>query len=266
VLLQLRHRGVHDVGEGLGVDAHGQHGQRQQGHDEEFARAYVLHLVHVVVGHRAYVICPLVEESEKSEATSAVAERTRLATHELAGLSVGLLHGQMKGADKDEVMAEFRRGDLQVLVATVVIEVGVDVPEATVIVIEDAWRFGLAQLHQLRGRVGRSDRASYCYLLGDPPSEDGAARLEALVQSQDGFALAEIDLDLRGEGTLMGSRQRGRSDLRLANLHRDEALLEQSRDVATTLVARDGLTSQPDLVDELRLFVDEEEADYLFKS
>jgi ATP-dependent DNA helicase RecG len=219
----------------------------------------------VAAGRRAYVICPLVEESDRLEATSAVAERTRLATEELRGLSVGLLHGQMKAAEKDEVMEQFRTGELQVLVATVVIEVGVDVPEATVIVIEDAWRFGLAQLHQLRGRVGRGSDPSYCYLLGTPPTEDGATRLEALVNSTDGFALAEIDLDLRGEGTILGARQRGRSDLRLANLRKDEEILHEARRIALTLVA-DDLEALPDLVDELRLFVDEEEAMYLFKT
>ena len=127
----------------------------------------------VALGRRAYVICPLVEDSEKVEATSAVEERTRLALEELRGLAVGLLHGQMKGPDKEEVMDQFRAGELDVLVATVVIEVGVDVPEASVIVIEDAWRFGLAQLHQLRGRVGRSDVQSYCYLLGTATDEGG---------------------------------------------------------------------------------------------
>ena len=220
----------------------------------------------VAHGRRAYVICPLVEGSERVEATSAVDERTRLAMGELRGLSVGLLHGQMKGPEKDEVMAQFRAGDLNVLVATVVIEVGVDVAEASVIVIEDAWRFGLAQLHQLRGRVGRGDAQSFCYLLGTPPNEEGAVRLQALVDSNDGFALAEVDLDLRGEGTLLGARQRGRSDLRLANLRRDEALLIAAQGVASALVEVDGLASEPDLVDELRLFVDVDEADYLFKS
>lgn len=219
----------------------------------------------VSAGRRAYVICPLVEGSEKVEATSAVEERTRLALGELRGLAVGLLHGQMKAPEKEKVMAEFRAGELDVLVATVVIEVGVDVPEASVIVIEDAWRFGLAQLHQLRGRVGRSDVQSYCYLLGTPPNEDGAKRLQALVESNDGFALAEIDLDLRGEGTLLGSRQRGRSDLRLASLRRDEELLIASRRVAASMVVGDGLDDEPEMVDELRLFVDEDEANYLFK-
>ncbi|MEO9181325.1 MAG: helicase-related protein, partial [Acidimicrobiales bacterium] len=220
----------------------------------------------VAQGRRAYVVCPLVEGSDRVEATSAVEERTRLALGELRGLAVGLLHGQMKGPEKDEVMAQFRAGELDVLVATVVIEVGVDVPEASVIVIEDAWRFGLAQLHQLRGRVGRSDVQSYCYLLGAPPSAEGAVRLQALVDSSDGFALAEIDLDLRGEGTLLGSRQRGRSDLRLASLRRDEELLIAAQAVAAAMVRSDGLTTEPAMVDELRLFIDDEEADYLFKS
>jgi ATP-dependent DNA helicase RecG len=220
----------------------------------------------VAAGGRAFVICPLVDESDRVAAASAVAERTRLALNELRGLSVGLLHGQMKSAEKDEVMAAFRAGEYQVLVATVVVEVGVDVPEASVIVIEDAWRFGLAQLHQLRGRVGRGERASYCYLLGDPANDDGAARLSALVESSDGFALAEVDLDLRGEGTLLGVRQRGRSDLVLANLRRDEALLQAARAVAEELVASGTWADLADLVDELHLFVDEDEATYLFKA
>ena len=220
----------------------------------------------VAAGRRAYVICPLVEDSDRVEATSAVQERTRLALGELRGLALGLLHGQMKGTEKDEVMAQFRAGEIDVLVATVVIEVGVDVPEASVIVIEDAWRFGLAQLHQLRGRVGRSDQQSYCYLLGTAPSDEAQARLQALVNSNDGFALAEIDLDLRGEGTLLGSRQRGRSDLRLASLRRDEDLLIAARDVAASMVRSKELAPDGPMVDELRLFVDDEEADYLFKS
>jgi ATP-dependent DNA helicase RecG len=233
--------------------------------DEEVRACWQLVRDEVAAGRRAYVICPLVEGSEKVEATSAVEERTRLATHELRGLAVGLLHGQMKSAEKEEVMNEFRAGELSVLVATVVIEVGVDVPEATVIVIEDAWRFGLAQLHQLRGRVGRSDIQSYCVLLGTPPSEDGELRLEALVATNDGFALAETDLEMRGEGTLLGARQQGRSDLRLANLKRDKDLLEQAHEMAASMV-EDGGEALIAMEDELRLFVDEDEAAYLFKS
>ena len=218
-------------------------------------------------GNRAFVICPLVEESDKIQASSAVAERERLASAELSGLRVGLLHGQMKGPDKDAEMDRFRNGELDVLVATVVIEVGVDVPEATVMVIEDAGRFGLAQLHQLRGRVGRSDRTSYCYLLGEALGEDGERRLGALEASGDGFSLAEIDLELRGEGTLLGARQRGRSDLRLASLVRDADLLIDARHAAYEM-SRDEATrnGSDDLSEELRLFVDDEEADFLFKS
>jgi ATP-dependent DNA helicase RecG len=220
----------------------------------------------VAAGRRAYVICPLIEGSERVVATSAVEERDRLVEHELRGLRVGLLHGQMKGPEKEEVMARFRIGSLDVLVATVVIEVGVDVPEASVIVIEDAWRFGLAQLHQLRGRVGRDRAQSYCFVLGEPPSEDGTRRLEALVSSNDGFVLAEIDLDLRGEGTLLGARQRGRSDLRLASLRNDEDLLLDAQRVASSMVQDNLLQADSEIVDELRLFVDDSEADYLFKS
>jgi ATP-dependent DNA helicase RecG len=233
--------------------------------DEEVSACWQLVRDEVAAGRRAYVICPLVEGSERVEATSAVEERTRLATHELRGLAVGLLHGQMKSAEKEEVMNEFRAGELSVLVATVVIEVGVDVPEASVIVIEDAWRFGLAQLHQLRGRVGRSDVQSYCVLLGTPPSEDGELRLEALVATNDGFALAETDLEMRGEGTLLGSRQQGRSDLRLANLKRDKDLLERAHEMAASMVEHGG-EALAAMEDELRLFVDEDEAAYLFKS
>jgi ATP-dependent DNA helicase RecG len=233
--------------------------------DEEIAECWRRVREEVASGHRAFVICPLVEGSEKVEATSAVEERTRLALNELRGLSVGLLHGQMKSQEKEEVMDEFRAGELDVLVATVVIEVGVDVPEASVMVIEDAWRFGLAQLHQLRGRVGRSDAQSYCYLLGTPPNEEGEERLQALVDTNDGFALAEIDLKMRREGTLLGSRQRGRSDLKLASLQHDEELLVSARGFAASLVER-GEDALSDLIDELKLFVDSDEAAYLFRS
>ncbi|HTT58500.1 MAG TPA: helicase-related protein, partial [Acidimicrobiales bacterium] len=219
----------------------------------------------VAAGHRAYVICPLVEGSERVEATSAVEERTRLATHELRGLSVGLLHGQMRSDEKDLVMEQFRAGEIDVLVATVVVEVGVDVPEASVIVIEDAWRFGLAQLHQLRGRVGRAQFQSYCYLLGEPPTDDGAARLKALVASNDGFALAEVDLEMRGEGTLLGARQKGRSDLKLAKLTSDDDLVAGAQALAAELVRSAG-EALGEMEDELHLFVDEEDAAYLFKS
>ncbi|MBA3302297.1 MAG: ATP-dependent DNA helicase RecG, partial [Acidimicrobiia bacterium] len=177
----------------------------------------------VGAGHQAYVVCPLIEESEKLEVASAEDTFAALGTGELVGLRLGLLHGRMSGAERGSTMEEFRDGGLDVLVATTVIEVGVDVPSATVMVVLDADRFGIAQLHQLRGRVGRGSAASACYLFGaceTPEGEptDGAERLQALVASTDGFHLAEVDLDMRGEGTLMSARQKGRNDLRLASL------------------------------------------------
>ena len=220
----------------------------------------------VAAGHRAFVVCPLVSESVRVEATSATEEFERLAATELAGLRVGLMHGQMAAAAREEVMDRFRTGDLQVLVATTVIEVGVDVPEATVMVVESADRFGIAQLHQLRGRVGRGSAASWCYLLG---GEEENERLAAVAGSTDGFALAEADLRLRGEGTLLGARQKGQSDLRLASLSDpgDVTLLAEARRVAEAVVDEDPqLGAHPDLADEVRLLLSEDEGEYLFKS
>jgi ATP-dependent DNA helicase RecG len=221
----------------------------------------------VSAGRQAYVVCPLVEDSERIQARSATEERDRLAAEELAGLRVGLLHGQMPARDKEAVMAEFRDGKVQVLVATTVIEVGVDVPNATVMVIEDADRFGMAQLHQLRGRVGRGADASWCYLLGEGSSPESEKRLQALERSTDGFQLAEVDLELRGEGTILGTRQQGRTDLKLASLRRDRELVKKAREMAFDLVDADpALVGQPVLADEVRLRIDEEEAEFLFKS
>jgi ATP-dependent DNA helicase RecG len=172
----------------------------------------------------------------------------------------------MPAAAREEVMERFRAGDVEVLVATTVIEVGVDVPEATVMVVESADRFGIAQLHQLRGRVGRGASASWCYLLG---GEEENERLAAVAGSTDGFALAEADLRLRGEGTLLGARQKGQSDLRLASLsdEADIALLGEAKKVAESIVASDPtLHTHPDLADEVRLLLSEDEGEYLFKS
>jgi ATP-dependent DNA helicase RecG len=221
----------------------------------------------VAAGHRAYVICPLVEESERVAARSAVEEHRRLSEGVLAGLEVGLLHGQMPTQQKKEVMDRFRSGLVQVLVATTVIEVGVDVPEATVMVVEDADRFGIAQLHQLRGRVGRSSLPSWCYLLGAATSEGGETRLSALERTTDGFELAEVDLELRGEGTILGERQTGSSGLRLAKLRRDREWVERAREVAEEIVSADpDLERHRELLEEVRLILDEEDAAYLFKS
>ncbi len=182
-------------------------------------------------------------------------------------LRVGVLHGRLPGPEKQSVMEQFRAGALDVLVATTVIEVGVDVPNASVMVILDAERFGIAQLHQLRGRVGRGAARSWCVLVADPATPDGEARLEALVASNDGFALAEVDLDLRGEGTLMSSRQTGRNDLRLASLRRDRAWVGRAREAALSMLDEDpNLEDHPGLAEELELLLGDDATDFLFKS
>jgi len=195
-------------------------------------------------GARAYVVCPLIEESEKLQAEAAVHLAERLRTGLLAGVPLGLLHGRMRPEEKEQVMTRFRSGDLKVLVTTSVIEVGVDVPEATIMVIEDADRFGLAQLHQLRGRIGRGAGISHCVLLAQAPTEEARARLETMAATRDGFAIAQADLELRGPGELLGTRQHGLPDLRVADLARDLPLLEQARDEAAQVLAAD-----PDLAD-----------------
>ena len=221
----------------------------------------------VGAGRQAYVVCPLVEESERVAARSATEEYERLAEGPLAGLRLGLLHGQLASSDKEQVMGDFRAGRIDVLVATTVIEVGVDVPNATVMVIEDADRFGIAQLHQLRGRVGRGTERSWCYLLGQGSTPEGEARLAAMEQTTDGFALAEIDLDLRGEGTILGARQKGATDLKLASLRRHRSVVQKARDIAFELVGPDPtLSGSPLLREEIEFLVDDEDRQFLFKS
>lgn len=215
-------------------------------------------------GEQVYVVCPLIEESEKLEVASAQTVHDELSAGELAGTSVGLLHGRMSPVEKEATMERFRSGDLDVLVATTVIEVGVDVPNATQMVILDADRFGIAQLHQLRGRVGRGAVASSCFLL--TKSDDPSPRVEALVSSTDGFVLAEADLQLRGEGTVMGTIQKGRSDLRLASLQTDLDLIQLAREVAVGIVGDDpSLAAHPMLRDEIDLYFTAEQEDNLLK-
>ncbi|MBK8689074.1 MAG: ATP-dependent DNA helicase RecG [Betaproteobacteria bacterium] len=190
-------------------------------------------------GRQAYWVCPLIEESEKLELQTAVALHQEL-TQALPELSVGLLHGRMKADDKAAAMAAFAGGGTQVLVATTVIEVGVDVPNASLMVIEHAERFGLAQLHQLRGRVGRGAAESVCYLLFEEPLGDTAkARLKVIFGSNDGFEIARADLQIRGPGEFLGARQSGVPMLRFADLERDAALIEQARDAADDLLLRE---------------------------
>ena len=232
----------------------------------EVANSYAHIRQQVGEGRQAYVVCPLVEGSDKIEAASATETFEDLGGGYLHGLRLGLLHGQMASPDKEVMMSAFRAGTLDVLVATTVIEVGVDVPNATVMVILDADRFGIAQLHQLRGRVGRGAARSYCYLISSTETPDGVARLEAIEKSTDGFELAEVDLELRGEGTIMGTRQKGRSDLKLASLRRDKAMVVEARRVATSIVNDDPeMANNVELRDEIQLFVDPEEAAFLFK-
>ena len=220
-------------------------------------------------GRQAYVVCPVIEESEVLDVRSVIETHERLTAGggELAGLRVGLLHGRVTPAEKEATMELFRSGRLDVLVATTVIEVGVDVPNATVMVVVDAGRFGIAQLHQLRGRVGRSHLASSCYLLGEAVTAEAEARLEAVVSSNDGFELAEADLELRGEGTIMGERQKGRNDLRLASLRRDKEWVAIARDVAIEMIDADpDLLGHRDLADEIELLLGDTNAEYLLKS
>ncbi|WP_349434356.1 ATP-dependent DNA helicase RecG [Pararhizobium sp. A13] len=195
-------------------------------------------------GKKAYWICPLVEESDASDLMSVDERFQTLKSH--FGSQVGLVHGRMNGADKDAVMLAFKNGEIRLLVATTVVEVGVDVPDATIMVIEHAERFGLAQLHQLRGRVGRGDEASTCILLYKGPlSENGRARLSILRETEDGFLIAEEDLKLRGEGELLGTRQSGTPGFRIASLEAHGDLLEIARKDAAYVIERD-----PDLTSE----------------
>jgi len=221
----------------------------------------------VADGHQAYVVTPLIEESDKLEVASAEETLLRLEGGPLAGLRIGLLHGRLPAAEKEAVMARFRHGDLDVLVATTVIEVGVDVPNATVMVVLDADRFGIAQLHQLRGRVGRGVVASTCWLVTSGGAEGGNPRVEALVATTNGFELAEVDLELRGEGTIMNTAQTGRNDLKLASLRRDRELVELAREAAFAIVGDDPeLRSHPELREELEAFFTDEAEEFLFKS
>jgi ATP-dependent DNA helicase RecG len=211
--------------------------------EEKSAAAYSRLRKHLDDGRQAYVVCPLIEESETSQARAAEAEAERLRRAELRGYRVGLLHGRLRPAERRELMARFKARDLDVLVATTVIEVGVDVPNATIMIVQEADRFGLAQLHQLRGRVGRGAEQSYCLLVSrarEDLTETAVKRLEALVRTTDGFELAEEDLELRGGGQLFGTRQSGLTDLKFAHLRRDRALLERARALADDLADVDG--------------------------
>jgi ATP-dependent DNA helicase RecG len=198
--------------------------------EEKRAGAYEFIRERLREGRQAYVVCPLVEGSERLEARAAAEEAERLRANELRGFEVGLLHGQMRARAKTEAMDAFAAGRTQALVATTVIEVGIDVANATVMLIEGAERFGLSQLHQLRGRIGRGAHESFCILFADAESELARRRVEAIVAERDGFKLAEVDLALRGEGEILGTRQHGLPRFRVADLPDDAPLLFAARD------------------------------------
>lgn len=192
----------------------------------------------IALGRQAYVICPLIEESDKLEVQNVI-DTHLMIQQAFPDLQVGLLHGRMTAAEKDAVMGEFAANDKQILVATTVVEVGVDVPNATIIMIMDAERFGLSQLHQLRGRVGRGEHQSYCILLADPKSEVGQERMKVMTDTNDGFEVARRDLELRGPGDFFGTKQSGLPEFKLADMVADYELLEQAREDAAELVSQD---------------------------
>jgi ATP-dependent DNA helicase RecG len=206
------------------------------------ARAYERIREEIAAGRQCFVVCPLVEESEALQAKAATAEFERLRTTEFADLRVELIHGQMPSKQKAAAMETFAAGEADVLVATSVIEVGIDVPNATVMLIEAAERYGLSQLHQLRGRVGRGEHASLCILFGDPT----LPRLEAIARERDGFKLAEVDLELRGAGDVLGTRQHGLPEFRVARLPEDVELLVRARDRADQILIEDPRLEQPE--------------------
>ena len=217
------------------------------------ASAYDLIRLEVLRGRQAYIILPLIEESEKLDLRAAVAEYDRLSTEIFPEFSVGLLHGRMTSAEKDEALKSFRDNKTQILVSTTVVEVGVDVPNATVILIDHADRFGLAQLHQLRGRVGRGSHRSYCLLLNTSKATEAKARLEVLEKSSNGFFISEMDLRLRGPGVVLGYRQSGISEFALANILDDEGLLNLAREMAVVIVkSNPNLEGHPLMVAELK--------------
>lgn len=196
-------------------------------------------------GHQAYVICPLIEESDKLDVQNAIDVHVQM-QQAFPDLPVGLLHGRMTPAEKDEAMRSFSAGETKVLVSTTVIEVGVDVPNATLMIVMDAERFGLSQLHQLRGRVGRGGHQSYCVLIADPKSEVGQERMRIMTETDDGFELSQRDLELRGPGDFFGTKQSGLPEFKLADMANDYAVLEQARDDAAALIRSETFWTSPD--------------------
>jgi len=195
-------------------------------------------------GYQAYFVCPLVEESEKLELNSAVEYSKNIKDRYFKRYKVGLIHGKMKADDKNKIMEEFREKKIQILVSTTVIEVGMNIPSATIMVIENADRFGMAQLHQLRGRVGRGNRQSYCILISDTTSETAQERLCYMTKTENGFQVAEKDLEFRGSGEILGERQHGLPGFKLADIFRDVKLLNLSRDAVEYIYENNKLSNE----------------------
>ncbi len=213
--------------------------------EEETLAVYDFIGEEVRLGRQAYIVYPVIEESVALNLKAATKMAEHLKMDVFPELRVGLLHGQMSGKEKEEVMGSFKKREIDILVSTTVIEVGVDVPNASVMVVENAERFGLAQLHQMRGRVGRGDYESYCILIGKPGSEEARRRLEVLTQTTDGFQIAEEDLELRGPGEFLGTRQHGMPELRIANISSDMKLLEVARKEAFAIFSHDPGLDEP---------------------
>lgn len=209
-------------------------------------RIYAFIKKQIAAGNQAYIVCPLVDESETENMISAEGYDEELSKNEFSGINIGLLHGKMKAAQKENVMNAFAAGDIKLLIATTVIEVGVDVPAATVMVIENAERFGLSQLHQLRGRVGRGKEQSYCILISDSKSETARQRLKTMKDYSDGFKIADVDLKLRGPGDFFGNRQHGLPKLKIADMLEDIEVLKECRRCADEILAEDFNLDKPE--------------------
>jgi ATP-dependent DNA helicase RecG len=220
--------------------------QTQLIRSNQSARAYEFIRAQIALGRQAYVVLPKIDDDGTNESRSVLKEFEHLSQGPLNGLRLAVLHGQMSTEEKQAVMLAFRNRETDILVATTVIEVGIDVPNATVMLIGDAERFGLSQLHQLRGRVGRGSEVSHCLLLSDATSETAEARLGAMVDTTDGFAIAEMDLQLRGPGQFFGTRQHGLPEFKLADLSREMELLQQAKDDAIEILQNDPHLKRPE--------------------